>query len=80
MSKNNEIDNNNFVAKQTLVGAIVLSLFVGFFGGTIYSSFKLASDNKGQQPRNTSTANNQVTSHPSHQHPKPSQCRTAKLR
>jgi tetratricopeptide (TPR) repeat protein len=62
MAKNNEMDNKNFVAKQTLVGAIVLSLFVGFFGGTIYSSFKLASDNKVQQQRNVSPANGPAAS------------------
>ena len=55
MPKNTEIENTEtkntgFVKKQTLVIGIIVSLFIGFVGGTIYSSFKLTADKQvGQQ-------------------------------
>ena len=40
MGKKQE-QENNMVEKQTLIGAIVISLVIGFFGGAYYSSAKL---------------------------------------
>ncbi len=37
------------VKKQTLIGAVVLSVCIGFIGGTIYASFKLAPDSQAVQ-------------------------------
>lgn len=39
-----------YIKKQTLIFAVLISLCIGFFGGTLYSSFKLAPENsvKGQ--------------------------------
>ncbi len=51
MPKNTQIENIAYVKKQTLLIGIVLSLFIGFVGGTIYSSFKLAG--KKQMPQQT---------------------------
>ncbi len=41
MGKNSE-ELNDYVKKQTLIGAVVFALIIGFVGGTVYSSFKLA--------------------------------------
>ena len=60
MVKNKEIANKGYVKKQTLMGAVLLSLFVGFVGGTIYSSFKLASDKQMPQKR-VAAGNDQVS-------------------
>jgi len=49
MTKDKETANKDYVKKQTLVGAVLLSLCIGFIGGTVYSSFKLASDNQVPQ-------------------------------
>ena len=51
MSKNIEMIDSAYVKKQTLLGAVILSLLVGFVGGTIYSSFKLAADNPRSSQR-----------------------------
>jgi len=66
MAKNDEVNySTGYVKKQTLAGAILLSLCVGFICGTIYSSFKLASDSKVQPGKitavNNSTASQQDT-------------------
>lgn len=47
MSKNKKSLDSAYVKKQTLLGAVVLSLLVGFVSGTIYSSFKLAGGKTG---------------------------------
>ena len=60
MVKNKEIANKGYVKKQTLMGAVLLSLFIGFVGGSIYSSFKLASDKQMQQKR-VAAGNDQVS-------------------
>jgi tetratricopeptide (TPR) repeat protein len=48
------------VQKKALIGAIVLSLCLGFIGGTIYTSFKLAADKPIQQKGNAAVENNQA--------------------
>lgn len=40
MSKKN-VKETDTVTKQTLIGAVVVSLLIGFIGGAVYSSFKL---------------------------------------
>lgn len=59
MAENKETTGNDHVKKQTLVGAVLLSLCIGFIGGTIYSSFKLASDTKVQSQVKVTPGNNQ---------------------
>ncbi|MCK4768140.1 MAG: tetratricopeptide repeat protein [Desulfobacula sp.] len=51
MVKNKETESKDTVKKQTLMGAVLLSLCIGFIGGTVYSSFKLASDKQVQQEK-----------------------------
>ncbi len=41
--KNEKKSDNDTVKKQTLIGAVILSLVVGFIGGTVYSTVKLGS-------------------------------------
>jgi len=60
VKKNREATSNDYVKKQTLVGAVLLSLCVGFIGGTIYSSFKLASDKQIQQQGEVTAENGQA--------------------
>jgi len=62
-----ETKNKDFVKKQTLMICVVVSLFIGFVGGTIYSSFKLTADKQvGQQsiavPNNNPEAGQQDNS------------------
>ena len=59
MAKNKEVISKNYVKKQTLVGAIVLSLCLGFIGGTVYSSFKLASESSAVQNAGSNQASGQ---------------------
>jgi cytochrome c-type biogenesis protein CcmH/NrfG len=55
---NKELEDKQTVKKQTLIGAVVLSLCVGFIGGTIYASFKLAPDSRvAQQGGSTENRN-----------------------
>jgi len=51
MVKNKETESKGFEKKLTMIGAVLLSLFIGFVGGTIYASFKLASDKKMPQEK-----------------------------
>jgi len=44
MKKDTDSTNKDGIKKQTLVTAVLVSLFIGFIGGTVYSSFKLATD------------------------------------
>ena len=53
-----EKENKEYVQKTTLIIAIVVSLFIGFIGGSIYSSFKLAADKNVQVTSNASSDNN----------------------
>lgn len=46
MAKKQDTNTSEYIRKRTLVGAVILSLCIGFIGGTIYSSFKLAPDSK----------------------------------
>ncbi|WP_299983123.1 tetratricopeptide repeat protein [Desulfobacula sp.] len=59
MVKDKETANKDYVKKQTLIGAVLLSLCIGFIGGTVYSSFKLATDTKVGQG-NVTAANTQA--------------------
>ncbi len=43
MGKSNEIDLSQYVKNQTFYTVVIFALFVGFIGGTVYSSFKLGS-------------------------------------
>lgn len=58
MVKDKETANTDSIKKQTLVTAVVLSLLIGFVGGTVYSSFKLAGSKQlnQQMPPQTSPA------------------------
>lgn len=56
MAKNTETENKTSIGRQTLAIVVVISLFVGFIGGTVYSSFKLAAD-KQVQVQGNSTGN-----------------------
>lgn len=47
--KNIDVSGNGMVKKQTLIGAVVLSLLIGFIGGAVYSSFKLGKQTVVQQ-------------------------------
>ena len=58
MAKNTEIQNKDYVQNKTLIIAVVVSLFIGFIGGTIYSSFKLAADKQVQVKGNAAPNNN----------------------
>ncbi|NOX35037.1 MAG: tetratricopeptide repeat protein [Deltaproteobacteria bacterium] len=60
MAKNKEAESRDFVKKQTLAVAVILSLFIGFIGGIVYSSFKLASDTKVKQQVKGAAGNNQA--------------------
>jgi len=51
MKKDKEPVNKNFIKKQTLVTAVLVSLCIGFIGGTVYSSFKLAADKQALQQK-----------------------------
>lgn len=42
-----EVSTADYVKKQTLIGAVVLSLIIGFIGGAVYSSIKLGGQNAG---------------------------------
>ncbi|MBT3176331.1 MAG: tetratricopeptide repeat protein [Desulfobacula sp.] len=55
-----ETEKKNYVGQQTLVIAVVVSLLVGFIGGTVYSSFKLAADKQIQVPGNANQDKTQV--------------------
>lgn len=58
--KNKETAVNGRVTKQTLVGAVLLSLLIGFIAGTLYSSFKLAPDKLAGQQGNATLKNIQT--------------------
>ena len=60
MVKNAETENKDHVKKQTLIIAVVISLFIGFIGGTIYSSFKLAAEKPVALQNNTAAENSQT--------------------
>ena len=58
MAQNTETQNKDYVQNKTLIIAVVVSLFIGFIGGTIYSSFKLAADKQVQVKGNAAPNNN----------------------
>ncbi len=45
MASGKETAPVGYIKKQTLVYGVIISLCIGFFGGTLYSSFKLAPGN-----------------------------------
>ncbi|MFH2060938.1 MAG: tetratricopeptide repeat protein [Pseudomonadota bacterium] len=55
MLKNSEVDLSLYVKKHIFVTSVILSLVIGFVGGTIYSSFKLAGQGSAQQVGGNST-------------------------
>ncbi|MCF6246636.1 MAG: tetratricopeptide repeat protein [Desulfobacula sp.] len=56
--KNRDKPENDAVKKQTLIGAVILSLIIGFIGGTVYSSIKLGNTSvKTSNPANVNQAN-----------------------
>lgn len=55
-------EDKSYIKIQTLIGAVVLSLCLGFIGGTVYSSFKLASDSQTTQKGFAVKNNQQVQS------------------
>ena len=67
MSKNQKTIDSAYVKKQTLMGAVVLSLVIGFVTGTIYASFKLASDTKAP-PRGPAAVENNSAGEQDHDH------------
>lgn len=64
MAKDIETENTDTVQKQTLISAVIVSLIIGFFSGTIYSSFKLASDTKEPHQGKGVAGNNQTMGQP----------------
>lgn len=46
--------NTNHITKQTLIWAIVMSLTIGFIGGAVFTSFRLASQNTVSNNNNPS--------------------------
>ncbi len=61
MAKDTKTNEQDYIKKQTLLGAVIASLIIGFIAGTVYSSFKLAPQGSSQ---NQITQNNS----PSEQH------------
>ncbi|MFH2091255.1 MAG: tetratricopeptide repeat protein [Pseudomonadota bacterium] len=49
MGKNDQVDLSLYVKKQTVITVMILSLAVGFAGGAVYSSFKLAGQGTASQ-------------------------------
>ncbi len=50
-------NNGDHVKKQTLIGAVVFSLVIGFVAGTVYSSFKLPSKSNLSPKGNVASTN-----------------------
>jgi len=67
MKKDTDSTNKDGIKKQTLVTAVLVSLFIGFIGGTVYSSFKLATDKQAvkqmqqQMPPQGDAAKNNIS-------------------
>lgn len=60
MTKKTEATGDDYVKKQTLLGAVLLSLFIGFLGGSVYSSYKLVPRQQvGQQETQVMENNSQ---------------------
>lgn len=57
MVKNSEVDLSFYVKKHIFVTAVILSLVIGFVGGAVYSSKKLADQGSAQQIEANSTGN-----------------------
>lgn len=53
-------EDKSYIKIQTLIGTVVLSLCLGFIGGVVYSSFKLASDSQMRQKGFAEKNNQQV--------------------
>ena len=51
--KQEEISMADYVKKQTLVGAVILSLIIGFVGGAVYSSIKLGGQGRAGNAAST---------------------------
>ncbi len=64
MANGKETSPLGYVKKQTLVFGVILSLCIGFFGGTLYSSFKLAPGNNAKLKGNTAAQKEDPHDHP----------------
>lgn len=60
----NETFPAGYIKKQTLITAIIISLLIGFFGGTLYSSFKLSPAGSGKGPSNMAAQKDDGHNHP----------------
>jgi cytochrome c-type biogenesis protein CcmH/NrfG len=63
-----------YIKKETLILAVLISLCIGFFGGTLYSSFKLAPANPVKTPGKLTAQKEEP-----HDHPDPSMELSAKI-
>lgn len=59
-----DINLEAYVKKQTLIVAVVLCLAIGFVGGTLYSSFKLAPGNPSKDQGKASVQKEEPQEHP----------------
>ncbi len=59
-----DINLEAYVKKQTLIVAVVLCLAIGFVGGTLYSSFKLAPGNPAREQGKASVQKEEPHEHP----------------
>lgn len=50
MTFGKEANPAGYIKKQTFIYSVLISLCIGFFGGTLYSSFKLAPGNPVKEP------------------------------
>lgn len=64
MTLGKETNPVGYIKKQTLIYAVLISLCIGFFGGTLYSSFKLAPENPVQGPGKTAVQKEDPHDHP----------------
>jgi len=64
MANGKDADPEGYVKKQTLIVAIVLCLAIGFVGGTLYSSFKLAPRNPARDQGKASVQKEEPHEHP----------------
>ena len=64
MANAKDINPEGYVKKQTLIVAIVSCLAIGFVGGTLYSSFKLAPGNSIKEQGAASAQRVESDEHP----------------
>lgn len=64
MTNSKEIPPAGYIKKQILIYAVLFSLCIGFFGGTLYSSFKLAPGNPVKEQGKASVQKADPDEHP----------------